>query len=48
MKEKLGPKGMWKEIAGANGSYELLEATASYGPFFDAENGDLKQKNDYF
>ena len=48
MKEKLGPKAMGREIAGANGSYELREATAAYAPVFDAQNGDLRQKNAFF
>jgi hypothetical protein len=36
-KERLGPKAMWREVAGANGSYELREATAVYGLFLAAK-----------
>ena len=32
--EKLGPKGRWREIAGANGSYELRESRAAYDGIF--------------
>ena len=45
MKEKLGPKAMWREMAGANGSYELRECTVAYDLVFDAQNGDLRKKN---
>jgi hypothetical protein len=48
VKEKLGLKAMWREIAGANGSYELREPTVAYDLVFDAENGDLRQKNAFF
>ena len=48
VKEKLGLKAMWREIVGANGSYELREPTAAYDLVFDAPNGDLKQKNAFF
>ena len=33
VKERLGPKAMWREIAGANGSYELREPAAAYTLF---------------
>jgi putative transposase len=48
VKEKLGLKAMWREIAGANGSYELRELTAVYDLVFDAQNRDLRQKNALF
>jgi hypothetical protein len=48
VKEKLGLKAMWREIAGANGSYELREPTVAYDLVFDAQNGDLRQKNAFF
>jgi len=48
VKEKVGPKAMWREIAGANGSYELREPTAAYDLVFDAQNGDLRQENAFF
>jgi len=48
VKERLGLKAMWREIAGANGSYELREPRAAYALVFDAQNGDLKQENTFF
>jgi putative transposase len=48
VKEKLGPKAMWREMAGVNGSYELREPTAAYEAVFDVKNGDLRQKNAFF
>jgi len=48
VKEKLGSKAMWREMAGANGSYELREPTAAYEAVFGAKNGDLRQKNAFF
>jgi hypothetical protein len=47
-KEKLEPKAMWREIAGANGTHELREPTAAYEAVFDAKNEDLRQKNTFF
>ncbi|MBM4334021.1 MAG: hypothetical protein FJ117_22860 [Deltaproteobacteria bacterium] len=44
----LGPKAMWREMAGANGSYELREPTDDYEAVFDTQNGDLRQKNTFF
>jgi putative transposase len=48
VKEKLGPKAMWREMAGVNGSYELRETTAAYKPVFDGKKGGLRQKNAFF
>jgi hypothetical protein len=48
VKEKLGPKAMWREMAEVNGSYELREATAAYGTDFDGKNGGVRQKNAFF
>jgi len=39
---------MWREVAGANGSYELREAPAAYEGVFEAQNRDLRQKNAFF
>jgi hypothetical protein len=39
---------MWREVAGANGSYDLRKATAAYEAVFDAQKGDLRQKNGFF
>jgi len=47
-KEKLGPKAMWREMAGANGSYELREPAVAYEAVFDTQNEDLRQKNTFF
>ena len=48
VKERLGPKAMWREMAGANGSYDLRESTTAYEAVFDAQNGGLRQKNAFF
>jgi hypothetical protein len=48
VKEKLGPKAMWREMAGVNGSYELRETKAAYKPVFDGKNGGLRQENSFF
>jgi REP element-mobilizing transposase RayT len=48
VKEKLGPKAMWREMAGKNGSYDLREPIAAYETGFDAQNGRLRQKNTFF
>jgi putative transposase len=48
VKEKLGPKAMWREMPGGNGSYELGETTAAYKPVFDGQKGGLRQKNAFF
>jgi hypothetical protein len=48
VKEKLGARAMWREIAGANGSYELREPPTAYEAVFDAKNVDLRQKNAFF
>ncbi|MBI5966355.1 MAG: transposase [Deltaproteobacteria bacterium] len=47
VKGKLGAKGMWREVIGANRSYELREATTAYGADFGLEKGDLRQKNTF-
>ncbi len=45
VKEKLGPKAMWREMAGGEGSYELRETTAAYKPILDGINGCLRPPN---
>jgi hypothetical protein len=45
VKEKLGPKAIWREMAGTNGSYELREPVAAYDHVFDAENSHLRAPN---
>ena len=42
VKEKLGSKAIWREMAGANGSYELREPAAAYEAVFDSQKGDLR------
>jgi putative transposase len=48
VKEKLGPKEMWRETAGVNGSYGLRETKAANKLVFDGKNGGLRQKNAFF
>ncbi len=48
VKGKLGPKAMWREMMGGEGSYELRETTAAYDVVFGAQNGDLRQENAFF
>jgi len=48
VKEKLGAKALWREIVGANGSYELREPRGSYGADFGPKNDGLRQKNTFF
>jgi hypothetical protein len=48
VKEKLGPKAMWRRMAGAKGSYELREPKAAYEAVLGAKNEDLRQKNASF
>jgi hypothetical protein len=45
VKQKLGPKATWREIAGANGSFELRERPAAYDRIFDAPKCMFKAKN---
>ncbi|OGP98490.1 MAG: hypothetical protein A2Z51_09260 [Deltaproteobacteria bacterium RBG_19FT_COMBO_52_11] len=40
-KERLGTKAMWREVVGANGSYELREPITSYEDDFGPENVDM-------
>jgi len=48
MKERLGPKAMWRETEGVNGSYNLREARAAYRKVFDGKNGGLRGKKAFF
>ena len=48
VKGKLGPKSMWREVAGATGSYELREPASAYKAVFEAQNGDLRGENALF
>jgi hypothetical protein len=48
VKEKLGPKAMWREMAGENGSYDLREPIAAYEAGFNVPNEGLRQKNMFF
>ena len=48
VKEKLGAKAMWREIVGANGSYELRDPIASYEAEFACKNDSLRQGNLFF
>ncbi len=48
VKEKLGAKGMWREIVGADGAYELRELAAAYKGDFGGQNKGLRQENSFF
>jgi hypothetical protein len=48
VQRKTWPKAMWREMAGANGSYELRETKAAYKAVLDGKNGSLRQKNGLF
>jgi len=48
VKEELGAKAMWREIAGAGGSYELRELPAAYGPVFAHKKEGLRHENAFF
>jgi REP element-mobilizing transposase RayT len=45
VKEELGAKAIWREVAGAKGSYALREPAAYYEGISEAENGLLRVKN---
>ncbi|MBU1209066.1 MAG: transposase [Proteobacteria bacterium] len=47
-KERLGTKAMWREVVGANGSYELREPLTSYEDDFGPENVDLRLENAFY
>jgi REP element-mobilizing transposase RayT len=47
-KEKLGGKGIGREVIGRNGSYELREPPAPYKGILDQKNGGLSLNNRYF
>jgi hypothetical protein len=47
-KERLGIKGVGREVVGKEGIYELRESEVSYGAHFGLENGDLRQENAFF
>ncbi len=44
-KEKLGIKGIGREVIGMNGSYELREPEIPYNTNFGLENADLRPEN---
>jgi len=48
VKEKLGAKVMWREIVGADGSYELRESIAAYEADFTPQNEGLRQGNAFY
>ena len=48
VKERLGVRAMWREIARANGSYELREPATAYGPIFVAEDAGLRAEKAFF
>ncbi len=48
VKEKLGARAMWREIAGTKGCYELREPAATYEPVFWPENAGLRAENAFF
>ncbi len=48
VKEKLGGKAMWREIIGADGSYELREPATAYATNFGTENERLRSQNAFY
>ncbi len=48
VREDLGAKAMWREVVGANGSYELREPIASYEADFASKNDGLRQENAFY
>jgi hypothetical protein len=48
VKERLGAKAMWREVVGADGSYELRQSTAAYEADFTPQNEGLRQENAFF
>jgi hypothetical protein len=47
-KERLGARAMWREVVGANGTYELRESSTPYGDDFGPKNIDLRSENAFF
>ena len=47
-KEKLGVKGIEREVIGVDGSYELRESPAPYKGILAHENEGLRLENSYF
>jgi hypothetical protein len=47
-KEKLGIAGKGREVAGADGNYELRESPAPYRTILGHENDGLRLQNAYF
>ena len=48
VKGKLGARGLWREIMGTNGSYELRESTAVYEGDFALKNENLLNRCNKF
>ncbi len=46
-KDKLGAKGMWREVIESDGSYELREAATAYNDDLGLGNKGLRQKNSF-
>ena len=46
-KERLGIKAVGREVIESQGTYELREPGMPYKASFDAENGDLRQGNEF-
>jgi hypothetical protein len=46
--EKLGIRGVGREVIGTNGSYDLREPETPYGGVFGSENVDLRKKTRLF
>jgi hypothetical protein len=48
LRHLLGTKAMWREVVGANGSYELREPLTSYEDDFGPKNVDLRLENAFY
>jgi len=46
--EKLGIRGIGREVMGANGCFELREPDTPYEALFRPQNADLRQENTYY
>ena len=45
VKEKLGAKAMWREMVGADRSYELRESSSAHNDDFTPQNEGLRKEN---
>jgi hypothetical protein len=48
LERQLGTRAMWREVVGANGSYELRESLTSYEDDFGPKKVDLTLENAFY